>query len=177
MKTVSAVTETSIPSRRPSPLPVYVLGALTALAVTVMIILLCLTARPPQGEFTPPPFEPDAEAGIPRVSEELRYWSPDGAGLAYRFSLCDHLPIDDGAVAVYLTNHAENTVYLKLRILDAEGHLLGETGLLRPGEYVKDLRLVHCPAEPTEVTLKIMGYEPDTYLSAGTVTIHAVLGA
>lgn len=155
---------------------VYVLGALTAVALAVMAILLCLPAEPTQGEFVPPDFDSAATVGVPTVPEELRYWSPGGDGLAYRFSLCDALPIRDGAVAVYLTNHEENTVYLKLRILDGEGHILGETGLLRPGEYVRDVRLTRNVTEPAPVTIKIMGYEPETYLSAGAVTVRTVLG-
>lgn len=72
---------------------------------------------------------------------------------------------------VYLTNPAENTVWLKLRVLDTNGSILGETGLLRPGEYVRTVALSAAPTPGTSITLKIMGYEPDTYLSAGSATL------
>jgi hypothetical protein len=73
---------------------------------------------------------------------------------------------------VYLTNASENHVYLKLRVLDSEGQVLGETGLIRPGEYVKSVRLSCVPAESTEIRLKIMSYHPESYMSEGSVVLR-----
>ena len=79
--------------------------------------------------------------------------------------------------AVYLTNPAENEVWLKLRVLDENGNILGETGLIRPGEYVKDVALTENLTAGTKIKLKIMGYEPETYFSAGTVNQKTAVGS
>ena len=79
--------------------------------------------------------------------------------------------------AVYLTNPAENEVRLKLRVLDGNGNILGETGLIRPGEYVKDVVLTENLTAGTKIKLKIMGYEPETYFSAGSATLNTAVGS
>ena len=104
---------------------------------------------------------------------------PDGLGYSeldcqvYKVSICGK-PTADGLL--YLTNPASNTVWLKVRMLDAKGNILGETGLVRPGEYVAQLQPEKDLKPGTAITLKIMAYEPDTYYSAGaaalTTTIH-----
>lgn len=77
----------------------------------------------------------------------------------------------DREATVYFTNPAENTVWLKLRVLDEDSNMLGETGLIRPGKYVRAVTLSKSLADGTKVKLKIMGYIPDTYKSAGAATL------
>lgn len=62
-----------------------------------------------------------------------------------------------------------------MRILDEAGNILGESGLLRPGEYVRAVRLEKIPKQPTPVSLKIMAYEPETYYSAGSAVLKTTL--
>lgn len=162
-------------SERVSARPVYILGIVALLAVAGMVAALWLTAQPSAGEFVPPAFDSMAEVGIPAVPEGLGYWSPYREGMAYRISVCGSIRMDGEEATVYFTSWAENTVYLKLRVLDAEGNILGESGLLKPGEYVRSV----CLREPlpvgTAVILKVMGYEPDTYRSAGSMTVNTII--
>lgn len=155
---------------------VAVLGAVLAAAVVVMLAALCL---PQNGKttFTPPPFEQNAVTGTPTVPEELGYSAPYKPGMAYRFSVCGNVTAEGTDAVVYLTNPAENTVWLKLRVLDENGNILGETGLLRPGEYVRCVALSTVPPAGSPITLKIMGYEPDTYYSAGSATLATAMAA
>lgn len=156
--------------------PVYVLGILAAVAVIVMVVVLSVMNAPKQGEFIPPPFEDAAMQGIPDVPEELQYFSPYRDGMAYRFSVCANVKMDGSKAVVYFTNAEENSVYLKLRVLDEEGNILGETGLLKPGEYVKGVELDKDPSAETTISLKIMSYEPDTYMSEGSVILKTEIG-
>lgn len=154
---------------------VPILGAVLAVLAVIMTIALCL----PQGntaEFTPPPFEESAVSGVPEVPEALGYSSPYREGMAYRFSVCGNVTPEGSSAVVYLTNPAENEVWLKLRLLDESGRTLGETGLLRPGEYVRCVVLSSVPSAGTKITLRIMGYEPETYHSAGSVTLSTTMG-
>ena len=62
-------------------------------------------------------------------------------------------------------------MWLKVRVLNSDGNILGESGLIRPGEYVQSVALQTIPSSGSAVALKIMAYEPETYYSAGTVTL------
>lgn len=121
--------------------------------------------------FVPPPFETAAQTGTPNIPDSLGYSEPYQAGMNYRFGVCGNVEVSGSRTTVFFTNPADNTVWLKLRILDENGNLLGETGLLKPGEYVQYVSLTKELEDGTPVQLKIMGYEPDTYYSAGAATV------
>lgn len=156
--------------------PVYILGAVTALALIVMTVALLAPPKQTVGEFVPPAFESAAVRGVPKVPEELGYSSPYREGMVYRFSVCANVTVEDGLALVYFTSNEENDVYLKLRILDDCGNILGESGLLKPGEYVKDVTLCGELSPGTKISLKIMSYEPETYMSEGSVVLNTVIG-
>ena len=77
-----------------------------------------------------------------------------------------------GAADVYFTNSSEQEIWLKLRVLDENSNILGETGLIKPGEYVKSVSIDADIPDGTAIKLKIMAYEPETYYSAGAVTLN-----
>ena len=156
--------------------PVYILSAFTAVALPVMAITLFATKDPPKGEFVPPAFESMALQGVPEVPEDLQYSSPYREGMAYRFSICANVTMENNKATVYLTNAEGNNVYLKLRVLDENDNILGETGLLKPGEYVKNVELIQALPAGTGIRLKIMSYAPDTYLSEGSVVLNTTIG-
>ena len=73
---------------------------------------------------------------------------------------------------MWLTNPVSNTVWLKVRVLDEKGNTLGETGLIKPGEYVQSVTLDTVPKTGKPIVLKIMAYQPDTYYSEGAVSLN-----
>lgn len=148
-----------------------ILAALCAAALVVMAAALIITGR--AQTFTPPPFDAAAQTGTPAVPEGIGYAELDAK--AFRFSAAGVLTVHDGGAALWLTNPAGNSVWLKARILDGTGTVLGETGLLRAGEYVRTVPLDTVPAQTTDVTIKIMAYEPETYYSAGSVLLRTQL--
>ena len=66
-------------------------------------------------------------------------------------------------------------MWLKVRVLDEKGNTLGETGLVRPGEYVQSVELDTVPKTGTPIVLKIMAYQPDTYYSEGAVSLNTTI--
>lgn len=151
-------------------LPLLLVACLASVAV--MLYVLCR----PQTTFVPPPFESTAVSGTPEnVPETLGYASLDAT--AYQLALCGAPTVQDGAATLYFTNPAGNTVWLKVRVCTVDGTLLGESGLLRPGEYVENVPLDTLPTEDTPVVLKVMAYELDTYRSAGAVSLSTMLSA
>ena len=49
-------------------------------------------------------------------------------------------------------------------------------GLIKPNEYVKYVALSRELPQGTKIKLKIMGYEPQTYRSAGAATLNTTIG-
>ena len=170
------MNKNKVKAKKQNLIPIYFLGAATAVMLIVMIVALCIPKEPTVGEFVPPAFDSAAMIGTPEVPEGLGYSSPYQDGMAYRFSVCGNVKLDGKKATVYLTNDAENEVYIKLRILDADGNILGETGLVKPGEYVKEVELSKVLAAGTSIKLKIMSYEPDTYMSMGSAVLNTKIG-
>jgi hypothetical protein len=59
--------------------------------------------------------------------------------------------------------------------LSEDGTVLGSTGILKPDQYVKTIKLSSVPEETETITLKILSYEPETYYSEGSASAEAVL--
>ncbi len=152
---------------------VPVLAAVCLLCLAAMTIALIYTGTPSQEEFTPPPFDAAAVSGTPEVPEELGWQELDAQ--AFRVSVCGAVIVEGNQADVWLTNPESNTVWLKLRILDAEGTVLGETGLIRPGEYVQAVTFDTIPVSGTAISMKVMAYEPETYHSGGAVTLNTAV--
>lgn len=105
--------------------------------------------------------------------------APEGYGTvdapAYTVALCGAPAVQEGAAQLWFTNPGQNTVWLKVRIYTPDGILLGESGLLKPSQYVQAVALSPVPDAGTSIVLKVMAYEPDTYHSAGAVTLNTAL--
>lgn len=152
------------------------LAGICLLAIIMMVWALMRNTGEDNAAFVPPSFEKMAQLGEPdEISEELGYSEFDAG--AYRVALCGTPMVQDGNVVLYLTNPSENEVWLKIRIMDIDGKILGESGLLKPGEYVETVALSTIPEEDISVEMKLMAYEPETYYSAGTVSLNTVLRA
>lgn len=145
------------------------LAVVCMLSVAVMVTALCRGGG--REEFVPPAFDPAAISGTP---EAPGYQELDVQ--AFRVGLCGPVHVRDGAAEVWFSNPEGNGVWLKLRVLDEAGRILGQSGLLRPGEYVRWVSQEG--AEPgMTVTLKVMAYEPDTYHSAGSMSFQTGLAS
>lgn len=150
--------------------------AMSCICVLSLILLLCVTAygkKEVHLPFEPPPFDENAVVGVPEVPAEL-FWRKQVIG-EYTVSLCGKPTIAGQAMDVWLTNPLESDVWMKVRILDIEGNILGETGLIRPGEYVRSVFLQTVPAVGSDIEMKIMIYERDTYYSAGAASFYTTV--
>lgn len=161
--------------KQKTPPAVYFLGAACAVALIVLVVVaIAPWQKQAETTFTPPPFEKNAVQGVPTVDESLG-WSELAVREGYTIKVCGVLQADaDGKLPVWLYSDPGNTVWVKLRILDAGGNRIGETGLLKPGEYVETVQLAES-AQAGNVTLHVMGYEPETYYSGGAVDFQTTL--
>ena len=145
-------------------------AALCLLALVAMMLALVFGSPQIQAEFVPPSFEENAVFGLPEVPENLSWAELDAQ--VFQVSICGMVAVSDGMADIWMTNPVKNDVWLKLRVLDQNGTILGETGLITPGQYVKAVALVEVPVVGTPVQLKIMAYEPETYHSAGSISLN-----
>lgn len=153
-----------------------VLSAVCVLAVIGMILALAFGGKKAQLQsFTPPEFDRTAVSGTPDVSDKS--WSKIYQdGMSFTAYICGNVSVQGNSADVYFTSIAENTVWLKLRITDESGNILSETGIIKPDEYVKSVEFDTIPAVGTKIKLKIMAYEPETYYSAGVVSLNTTIG-
>lgn len=154
-------------------LPMISILCMISLCLMVMVLA---THNKDKGssEFTPPAFDSRSERGIPTVPKELGY-TPVEVEAGYKAYVCGELNEVDGKVDVYFTSVEDNTVWMKLKLIDVNGNTLGETGVIKPGEYVKTLNIDTIPKSTENVKLKIVAYTPDTWYSAGTVALNTIL--
>ena len=149
-----------------------ILAVLCVLSVAVMIYALLSGGK--TEPFLPPPFDPSAQTGAPAVPEGLGYQTLDAG--PFRVAVCGEIGTEGTEAVAYLTNPPDNEVWIKGRLLNETGEILGETGLIRPGEYVRSIPLRILPEPGTAVILKVMTYEPDTYHSLGAVSLKTRIG-
>ncbi len=150
-----------------------ILCALCCLSVAVMIFTAIKTINDKE-TITPPAFDSTAVMGTPDVPENLGY-SPLEVEQGYKAYVCGELLATGSNVDVYFTSPKTNEVWLLLRVTDETGAVLGETGLICPGEYVKTLTLNTMPDKEIRVKLKIIAYLPETYTSMGVVGLNTKL--
>ena len=154
------------------PLLPFAVG-ICLISIVAMMLSLSLGQSGQQPQFTPPPFDETAVSGEPEVSESLGWGELDAQ--AYKVSVCGVVIVDDNEADVWLTNPETNSVWLKLRMLNASGEILGETGLIKPGEYVQSVRVNNEVESGDKVVLKIMAYQPETYYSEGSVVLNTTI--
>ncbi len=155
-------------------LPLMLLLCVTALVI--MTAALCFGGKSAeQAEFVPPDFDPSAVIGTPIDAGES-WMQVYQEGMNFSAHVCGRVIVNDNSADIYFTNDESNDVWMKLRITDSEGNILGETGLIKPGEYVKSVIFDNVPNQGAEIKMKIMSYEPDTYYSAGAVTLNTTIG-
>ena len=142
--------------------------------LTVLLALLCafsvgvmvyaLRVKP---AFTPPPFDASAQAGIP---EDIPGFEMLDAQ-SFQAGLLVMPNLEGNQLHVYFANPAENSCNLRLRVMDEGGRILGQSGLIRPGEFIQAVTLEQTVENGATVIFKLMAYEPETYYSAGAVTV------
>ena len=122
--------------------------------------------------FTPPVAELNARSGRPVVPEELGWSELYQEGMPYSLYICGVCePNEENQIAVWFYNPAENDVLLSMKVYDGDT-CIGETGFLKPDEYVQYVSVDQKLDEGADIRYEIIGYEPDTYYSAGTVSLN-----
>ena len=160
---------------------ICILCILAVLIVAAVIAAVCINAgREPErivGEFTPPSFAQNAVAGAPDpgVVNNLPYGTL-ALSEEISVSMVSTLTVgENGEVEVWFTAPDSNQGWVLLRLMDEQGNLLGESGLLKPGQYVQVLTLNSVPRKSGMILARILTYEPGTYYSMGSASAQVML--
>ena len=146
-----------------------------AAAVCVMIYVIISTVHlENQQKFIPPAFEKQVQTGMPQPSEDLGYTTVTVAE-GYEIGLCSNPTMSDAELQVWFTSPDTNQVWMRLQVCDSDGEVLGETGVIRPGEYVESIQLARQVKSGEEAVFRITGYTPETWHSAGNAELPVTL--
>ena len=149
-------------------------GILGAVLVLVFLLAAGIIRRQEVLDFTPPSFDKAAVMGTPSLDDREDYRRMD-IGEGFSVSMCG-APVFDGTGAeLYLTSPASNTVWVRVKIYDQSGALIGESGIIRPGEYVRSVPMTIVPERDIPITVKILSFEPESYFSLGSANANVTL--
>ena len=126
-------------------------------------------------EFEEPTWELAAVAGAPDVDDPALRYGQLQIGKDFAVGLCMDPQVVDGQAKLYFASMEDNAVWTRIQLLDESGAILGESGILKPGEYVESIGLGKVPKKSGLVIAKILSYEADTYYSQGTATAQVML--
>ena len=159
-------------------LPPYLIAAIIACVIMITvatIVTIVVANRLPKVVFIPPAFDANAVDGVPEIPAGYKYGELNQEKLPYKVGLCGEAFVENGNAMLYFTNPSDNNAWLKLRISDEQGNIIGESGLIKPGQYLRSVKLSKKITADTTVSVKIMSYEPDTYNSLGAVPMKITL--
>ena len=152
------------------------LATILVILIASILILAGKKKEPIVGDFEAPAFDPQATVGVPENLDESLNFQMFSVEDKMRVGMCGNLTLkEDSTVDIYFTSDASNTFWAKVRLLDADGNVLGESGLIKAGEYVKVVHIDNPPKASTSVIAKILTYEENTYYSKGSVAAQVIM--
>lgn len=149
-----------------------VLCAILVISIGIIVILLLRINE--KSTFKKPEFD----MGVSEIPAKLNY-EESVLSIADGYSLyISPSPkiLENNYLKIDLISMESNKIYLKVRILDENKNIIGETGLLKAGDYLEKVKLNKKVKEKDKIIYKIMGYEKDTYMSAGSVNLNTKVG-
>ena len=155
---------------------IIILALIAIVSLIVMIIALCMPKKNAElMPFVPPEFDKNAILGTPEVPDNYGYDVLYQEGMSFKVGLCGIVKIQGSLADIYFTNISDNSLWLKVRIYDEMGDVIGETGIIKPGEYVKAVQLSTAISKDSKIQIKIMSYEPETYHSGGAIVMTPMI--
>lgn len=144
---------------------VYILGIIAVILIAIVVVLFIN-----RNEYIPPKMDKTSKSGVPKYVEELGYeelkMSDD-----YNISIAGKPRLKDKKLYVYFTSNESSKYLFKLRIYK-DNTLIKETGLIEPNHYIDKISVGNDLKVGDSITYKVMGYEKDTYYSAGEVELN-----
>ena len=127
-------------------------------------------------QFVKPTFDKNMVMGTPTGLDSTWNYSKLTIQEGKTITLCATPVIKENALQLYLTSDADNDFWLRVRVLNQSKRIIGESGLLDSGSYIKEIPLKKKIKAGKKITLYLMMYEKDTYQSAGAAALEITVG-
>ncbi len=151
--------------------PIIILSVI--LLVLIIIIILLMVSIRNKSTFKKPEFDKNATSTVPT---NLDYQSKIfNVTDNYSIYIEPEPVIKNNNIILNLISLDTNDILVKVRILSKD-KIVAETGLIKPGQYLEKVKLNKKLNVNDDITYIIMGYEKDTYLSAGSVKLNTRIG-
>lgn len=147
---------------------VLIIFSLVLIILLILIVGLLINLHYKQS-FRPPKFDSNASNKIPTNVDYQSELLNVGEGYSIYISAKPKLIKNN--LKVDFISLDRNNIWIKIRVLHND-EIIGESGLVKPGQYLEKIKLNKKVSAKDNITYMIMGYEPETYLSAGTITLN-----
>lgn len=137
-----------------------------ACALILIVIVLFINNK----DFTPPKIDSSSKIETPKYVDELGYKNLKVSS-GYNIAIAGKPKLDGKYLFVYFTSDESSKYLFKLRIYK-NNSLIKETGVIEPGHYIEKIKVGSKLSVGDDISYKIMGYEYDTYYSAGEVSLN-----
>lgn len=129
-----------------------------------------------QNRYVPPKHDTSAKTGMPQVEASYLYGDVYTA-FGYHFSLASNLYQNaNKEVCIYLTNPAENNIYLLCEMKDIKtGKTLYKTDYIKPGEYIERIKNESVKNTHYDVELIVYAFNMTDFTSEGTTNLQLEL--
>ena len=124
-----------------------------------------------KGQFIIPEVEKKAILGMPDDIPEEYMYQEVKVNDDYIVYLCSIPTVKDNKLTIYFTSVKTNKGLIRIKVLDSKNNIIGESGLLNPNSYVKEILLSNDLYDNEIITIKVMNYEKDTYYSLGEIKL------
>lgn len=151
---------------------------------TIIVIIICIisiviffnkNSFTKVGKFVIPEMEKNAISGRPSdVANELMYQEVK-VNDNYIVYLCAIPTYKNNKLTIYFTSVETNSGLMKIKVLDSHNNIIGESGLINPNSYVKEIKLNRELLNKEKITIKVMHYEKDTYYSLGNIKLDLLV--
>lgn len=149
---------------------------LSILVVLIIIIIFLFFSIKNKSEFKEIPFDKSSSINIPKDINYEDSILEIADGYSIYISPSPKI-VDNNYLKIDFISIETNNIWIKVRILDENDNILGESELIKPGEYLEKIKIKKNLKSQDKIIYKIMGYEKESYYSAGTISLNTKVGA
>ena len=148
---------------------------LTVISITVVavfliaaLVIVIVRNNKPEGYVNP-----TFDEGCTAINFEEAPGNKVGVTDGFTVAVPNAISGDKNGINVCFASAPDNKGNIKLELIDDNGNIVAESGLIKPGEYLETVSKVYkknLPKNDCEITIKVLTYEPETYVSLGSCT-------
>jgi len=150
---------------------IKILIVIVSIACIILLIINANIKNIKKGQFIIPEMEQNVVEGKPTDIPKEYMYQEAKVNDDYIVYLCAIPTFKDNKLTLYFTSSEVNKGLIKIKILDSQKNIIGESGLINPNSYIKDIELSKDLDDKEMITIKVMNYEKETYYSLGSIRL------